>query len=200
MVDDCVSEFGRLDYLYNNAGIGATVPVDMVPLDYWKKAVDLNIWGVIYGVHAALPVMLRQGSGHIVNTSSIAGIMAPPYQAIYSATKYAVTGMTLAMRYEFAERGIAFTNVCPANVATAIFAGCEIPKEAISADEAAKIILAGVERNEGTIVFPDFAKNLLERLNADPDTMDRFMLELARRRKDGFEKGEPYLGLPMDLL
>lgn len=79
---------------------------------------DTNLWSVIYGVHAALPIMLKQGSGHIVNTSSIAGIIPPPQQALYCATKYGVTGLTEALRYEFAEKGLRFSTICPANIAT----------------------------------------------------------------------------------
>jgi len=200
MVDTCVRESGRLDYLFNNAGIGMTHPSIHLTLEMWKKAIDLNLWGVVYGVHYALPVMLAQGSGHIVNTSSLAGIIAPPAQTVYCATKYAVTGMTEALRYEFAEKGIAFTTVCPANVATAIFAGTEVPKEAIPADEAARIILAGVEKKDGIIIFPEFAKKMYERLEANPALKEKFMLEYARRRNAGWESGVPYLGIPDDLL
>ena len=200
VIDTCVKESGRIDYLFNNAGIGMTRPSKDLTLDIWKQAIDLNLWGVIYGTHFALPVMLAQGSGHIVNTSSIAGIIAPPAQTVYCATKYAVTGMTEALRYEFGESGIAFTAVCPANVATAIFTGVEIPKEAIPADEAARIILAGVERKEAVIIFPETAKKMYERLSKDPALKDRFMLELARRRNAGWESGVPYLGLPDDIL
>lgn len=200
MIDTAVAGSGRLDYLFNNAGIGMTHPTRYLTLDMWKKIIDLNLWGVIYGIHFALPVMLEQGSGHIVNTSSIAGIIAPPAQAAYCATKYAVTGMTEALRYEFAADNIAFTTVCPANVATAIFAGTEIPRDAIPADEAARIILDGVEKKEALIIFPEYAKMLYERLSADPALKDRFMLEYARRRKAGWESGVPYLGVPDDLL
>jgi NAD(P)-dependent dehydrogenase (short-subunit alcohol dehydrogenase family) len=200
MIDTCVAGSGRIDYLFNNAGIGMTHPSRHLTLEMWKKAIDLNLWGVVHGTHFALPVMLKQGSGHIVNTSSVAGIIAPPAQTVYCATKYAVTGMTEALRYEFAESGIAFTAVCPANVATAIFAGTEIPKEAIPADEAARIILAGVEKNEAVIIFPEFAKTMYERLSKDPALKDRFMLELARRRNAGWESGVPYLGMPDDIL
>jgi len=199
MIDTCVKESGRIDYLFNNAGIGMTCPSRDLTLDTWKKAIDLNLWGVIHGIHFALPVMLKQGSGHIVNTSSIAGIIAPPCQTVYCATKYAVSGMTEALRYEFAGNGIAFTAVCPANVATAIFAGVEIPKEAIPADEAARIILAGVEKNEPVIIFPEMAKAMYERCEKDPAFKDRFMLELARRRNAGWESGVPYLGMPEDI-
>ena len=81
MVDEAVETCGRLDYLFNNAGTGGTAPYEKVELKHWKMIVDLNLWGVIYGVHAAFPVMVEQGSGHIVNTSSIAGLLPVPYQA-----------------------------------------------------------------------------------------------------------------------
>jgi NAD(P)-dependent dehydrogenase (short-subunit alcohol dehydrogenase family) len=200
MIDTCVAECGRLDYLFNNAGIGMTHPSAHLTLEMWKKAIDLNLWGVIYGVHYALPVMLAQGSGHIVNTSSVAGIIAPPSQAVYCATKYAVTGMTEALRYEFFEKGVLFSTVCPANVATAIFGKADIPKEAIPADEAARIILEGVEKKESLIIFPEYAKKMYERFVADPGLKEKFMLEYARRRNAGWESGVPYLGVPDDML
>ncbi|OPY37767.1 MAG: short chain dehydrogenase [Methanoregula sp. PtaU1.Bin051] len=200
MIDACVKKDGRLDYLFNNAGIGMTYPTRHLTLDMWKKAIDLNLWGVVYGVHFALPVMLAQKSGHIVNTSSIAGIIAPPSQAVYCATKYAVTGMTEALRYEFFDEGIRFSTVCPANVATAIFTGTEIPKDAIPASEAAQIILSGVEKKESLIIFPEFVKKTYERFLADPALKERFMLEYARRRNAGWARGVPYLSFPEDLL
>jgi len=200
VIDTCVKEDKRIDYLFNNAGIGMTCPSAALTLDMWKKAIDINIWGVVHGIHFALPVMLAQKSGHIVNTSSVAGITAPPSQTVYSATKYAVTGMTECLRYEFAEAGIAFTNVCPANVATAIFNGTEVPKEAIPAEEAARIILAGVEKKEATIIFPEFAKKMYELFQRDPSAKDRFMLEYARRRNEGWKSGKPYLGVPDDII
>lgn len=199
MIDDCVKESGRLDYLFNNAGVGATYPAELLTLDDWKKGIDLNLWGVIHGVHAALPVMLKQGSGHIVNTSSIAGIVAPPYQSLYCATKYAVTGMTEAMRYEFADRGIAFTTICPSNVATAIFAGAEIPSDAIPAGDAAEIILAGVAKKEAVVIFPESARKIYEIGIARPDLKEKFWREYARIRREGYEKGEPVYGLPPGL-
>lgn len=200
MIDTCVAECGRLDYLFNNAGIGMTHPSSYLTLEMWKKAIDLNLWGVVYGIHFALPVMLAQKSGHIVNTSSLAGILALPSQTVYCATKFAVTGMTEALGYEFAEAGIVFTTVCPANVATAIFAGTEIPKEAIPADEAARIILESVENKEALVILPEFAKKLYERLTADPVLKEQFMLEYAKRRNAGWVSGVPYLGVPDDLL
>jgi NAD(P)-dependent dehydrogenase (short-subunit alcohol dehydrogenase family) len=193
MVDDCVAGSGRLDYLFNNAGVGATVPFEQVTLEYWKQVIDLNLWGVIYGVHAAFPVMVKQGSGHIVNTSSIAGVFPPPYQAVYCATKYAVTGMTEALRYELAYQGISFSTVCPSNVATPIFAAAgKVPDDAISAGEAAGIILAGVERKEGLIIFPEKVKQMYEQMKRDQAFMDEELFKMAEQRRKAYETGGNY--------
>jgi len=202
MVDDCVNEFGGLDYLFNNAGVGTYGPIEFATLDDWKKVVDVNIWGVIYGVHAALPVMLKQGSGHIVNTASIAALFSRPYKAIYTATKHAVKGMTESMRYEHAGRGtgVAFSTVCPGDVVTRIFDGVEIPQDAVPVDEATEIILAGVEKKDGMIIFPENTKELIEHLNANPNDMEKFMIEFERRSRVGLEKGVPYLELPHDII
>jgi len=75
LIDDAASIHGSIDFLFNNAGIGGTMPIADVTLEYWHRMIDLNLWGVIHGIHAALPLMRRQGSGHIVNTSSIAGLI-----------------------------------------------------------------------------------------------------------------------------
>ncbi len=192
LVDDAVAQTGRLDYMFNNAGLGATVQFEKVTLEFWKKVIDVNLWGVIHGIHAAFPVMVKQGSGHIVNTSSAAGIMPPPYQAVYSASKYAVTGMTEALRYEHEYRGIAFSTICPGNVATEIFEGLKPPDDAISPAEAAGIILDGVERKEGLIVFPEHIKKMYEELKADQEKMDYVMKMMAADRRKAYETGGKY--------
>ena len=109
-----VPENGRLDYLLNNVGIDATLPFERVMLAMWEKVINISLWGVIYGIDAAFPIMEKQGFGHIVNTSYLAGVIAPPYQAVYCATKYAVTGLGESLRYELAHKGFAVTTICPA--------------------------------------------------------------------------------------
>lgn len=120
MIQTAASRHGRLDFLFNNAGVGGTLPIEDVTLEHWRRIIDLNLWGVIYGVDAALPIMRRQGGGHIVNTSSVAGLLPIPFQAMYCATKYAVVGLSESLRYEVEDQGIRFSVVCPGNVATAI--------------------------------------------------------------------------------
>ncbi|HIH03107.1 MAG TPA: SDR family oxidoreductase [Methanoregulaceae archaeon] len=163
-IDGTAAEAGRLDMLFNNAGIGGTMQFEKATLDDWKTIVDSNVWSVIYGVHAAVPIMLKQGSGHIVNTSSIAGIVPPPFQALYSLTKFGVTGLTECLKYEFAEKGLRFSTVCPGNIATPIFKKAadgtvyddlQIPDDAYPADKAASDILDRVAEGKGIIVVPE---------------------------------------------
>ena len=187
MVDEAVAVCGRLDYLFNNAGMGGTIPFEQATLEGWKMIIDLNLWGVIYGVQAAFPVMLEQGSGHIINTSSIAGLVPVPYQAPYCATKYAIAGMTEALRYEHEYRGIAFSTVCPGNVATPIFGDAPPPPDAITPEEAAAIILAGVERKDGLIVFPELIRDLYLDLTSDQTKMDAEMRRMAEERRKAYE-------------
>ena len=122
LVHDAASRHGRLDVLFNNAGIGGTMRFVDVTLEHWRRIIDINLWGVIYGIDAAFPIMLRQGGGHIVNTSSFAGLVPYPYQALYAATKYAVIGLSESLRYELEEDGILFSVVCPASVTSRIWA------------------------------------------------------------------------------
>jgi NADP-dependent 3-hydroxy acid dehydrogenase YdfG len=98
-IEDTKAEAGRIDLLFNNAGIGQGSLFETVTLADWKKIIDTNLWSVIYGIHAAVPIMLEQGSGHIINTGSFSGIVPSSFQALYSTTKFSVTGLTECLRY-----------------------------------------------------------------------------------------------------
>jgi NAD(P)-dependent dehydrogenase (short-subunit alcohol dehydrogenase family) len=188
IVNDCVIEFGRLDYMFNNAGISHKNPYKEVTLDLWKEMIDINLWGVIYGVNAALAVMEKQGSGHIINTSSVSGLFCTPYQAVYVTTKSAVIGLTECLRYEYEPKNIFFTVFCPGDVATPIFRG-NIPPDAISVDEAVSFILDGVEKKELKIVFPDHMKELLEKCK-DPAFFDMARKQSEEETRTFFETPE----------
>ena len=99
-IEGTVTEAGRLDMLFNNAGVGGTIPYEAATIDDWEKIIDTNVWSVIYGMHAAVPIMLRQGSGHVVTTGSISGLVPVPFQALYSLTKFGVVGLSECLRYE----------------------------------------------------------------------------------------------------
>ena len=175
LVDDTVRQHGRLDYIFNNAGIGVGGEIRDLTVEHWRAAIEINLMGVIHGVAAAYPVMVRQGAGHIVNIASLAGLIASPGLAPYATTKGAVVALTRALRAEGASLGVRASVVCPGFVDTAIFdnaIGVKFDKAdllrhlrlpVIPAADAARAILAGVERNRGIIVFP-WSARLLWRL------------------------------------
>src|SRR5689334_11752771 len=102
-VSDAVAKSGRIDYLFNNAGIGVSGEVDSYSLADWDDVFDVNLHGVVHGIQATYPVMIRQRFGHIVNTASMAGLTATVGQTSYSASKHAVVAISRSMRVE-AER------------------------------------------------------------------------------------------------
>jgi NAD(P)-dependent dehydrogenase (short-subunit alcohol dehydrogenase family) len=112
---------GRVDVLCNNAGVAVGGHLEDMSLDDWEWIVGANLWGVIYGCHFFYPRMIAQGGGgHIVNTSSGAGLMPLPLTIAYNTTKFAVRGLSETLRAEAALHGIGVSAVCPGLVATNI--------------------------------------------------------------------------------
>jgi NAD(P)-dependent dehydrogenase (short-subunit alcohol dehydrogenase family) len=118
VVDGVVEDHGRLDLLFNNAGITLLGETQDLTLAHWNAIIDVNLRGVVHGVVAAYPQMVRQRGGHIVNTASMGGLMAAGLLTSYVATKHAVVGLSLALRSEAAAYGVQVTVVCPAAVET----------------------------------------------------------------------------------
>ena len=112
-----LDRFGQVDIVVNNAGVIAWNPVSALTIADWEWVINVNLWGVIHGVHVFLPIITKQGTeGHFVNLSSVGGILADtPFMATYSATKGAVIGLslTLARELELANQPIGVTIVCP---------------------------------------------------------------------------------------
>lgn len=98
--DDALAEFGRLDVIVNNAGVMPLSPLEALKVAEWDRMVDVNIKGVLYGIAAALPIMQEQGSGQIINISSIGGHAVSPTAAVYCATKFAVRAISDGLRQE----------------------------------------------------------------------------------------------------
>jgi NADP-dependent 3-hydroxy acid dehydrogenase YdfG len=118
LIERAKSELGRLDVLVNNAGVMLLGPVEGADTSEWRRMVDVNLMGLLYCTHAALPVMHEQGSGHIVNISSVAGRIARLGSAVYNATKWGVGGFSEALRQEALNFNIRVTLVEPGAVET----------------------------------------------------------------------------------
>jgi len=111
--------FGRIDILINNAGIMPLSPISKLKVEEWDRMIDVNIKGVLYCVAATLPTMLEQGSGHIINVSSVAARRPFPSGTVYSATKFAVRAISQGLRLELSPiEGIRVTDIEPGVVAT----------------------------------------------------------------------------------
>jgi short-subunit dehydrogenase len=155
--------------MFNNAGIAIVGEVRDMNLEHWRRIVDVNLWGVIYGTKAAYSVMVRQGFGHIVNVSSLAGLAPFPSVSSYVATKYAVVGLSTAMRAEGEALGVKISVVCPGFIQTGIhYAGTllgadrekllqSIRVKIMDSQKAARIILEGVSRNRAIVVVTPHA-------------------------------------------
>ena len=154
----------------------------------WAKAFALNFYGALYGVRAVLPIMRKQGGGHIVDTISGIAFVPMPFQTMYSATKAALNGLSLALRYELADENIRVTSATPGTTATAIFPKDRPPPAyAQTAEQSASAILAGVASNE-RLVFGDQQDLSAAKHCFDPDAAARFddhLIAVARKRRKG---------------
>jgi NAD(P)-dependent dehydrogenase (short-subunit alcohol dehydrogenase family) len=117
---EVADQFGAADVLINNAGIGVIGGMFETTLSDWDRLIGVNLMGVVHGNAAFVPAMVQRGSGHVVNVASAAGMLANPQLGAYSATKFAVFGMSEALRMELKPHGISVTAVCPGFINTAI--------------------------------------------------------------------------------
>ncbi len=184
LAGDVRAELGSIDYLFNNAGIAVFGAVSDYEPGAFDRVLDVNLRGVAHGVEAVYPIMVEQGSGHIVNIASMAGFLPVPGGASYGTSKHAVVGLTKALRVEAARHGVRASVVCPGAIETPILVGGvfgghegpEPPKDRLRAlwsrvrpmnvDDFAREVLRDLERNEPYIVLPRWWKAvwLLERL------------------------------------
>ncbi len=120
---------GRLDYVFNNAGIAIGGEVRLCQIEDWDSVLNVNLHGVVNGVQAAYPVMLSQGYGHIVNTASMAGLLPMPAAVSYATTKHAVVGLSKSLRVEAAPYGVRVSVLCPGFIRTPILYGGKYGKQ-----------------------------------------------------------------------
>jgi NAD(P)-dependent dehydrogenase (short-subunit alcohol dehydrogenase family) len=125
-----------VDVLVNNAGVGLSGGVLDTELDDWEWVISINLWGVIHGLHYFVPPMVRRKKGgHVVNVASAAGFMATPDLAAYGTTKYAVVGLSEALRGELFPHGIGVSVICPGIINTPIVKSARLKGSGVSRDE-----------------------------------------------------------------
>lgn len=129
VVDLAVENYGRIDVLYNNAGVMPTAPLSDTRFDEWRQMLDINIMGVLNGIAAVLPVMRKQKSGHIISTDSVAGHIVYPGSAVYCGTKFAVRAIMEGLRQEERDNNIRSTIVSPGAVTTELYKTINVPED-----------------------------------------------------------------------
>ena len=133
LADTAVQHYGKVDVLCNNAGVWVGALMQNADIKDWQWLINVNLYGVINGVTAFLPLMVKQGFGHIVNTSSMGGLIAGPPEGLYCTTKFAIVGLTEALLMEVAEKGIGVSLLCPGLVKTRLIqAGESRPEEFVT--------------------------------------------------------------------
>lgn len=120
LLKETVKRTGRIDFMFNNAGIGIAGPINYHTNDDWNRIIDVNLKGVVNGTNAAYKIMAEQGFGHIVNTASMAGLVPIPLLISYSATKHGVVGLSKSLRAESSDSGIRVSLLCPGVINTPI--------------------------------------------------------------------------------
>ena len=190
-VDEATQKLGPIDGMFNNAGISFSDLVDHMEYDDFERVMDIDFWGVVHGTKAVLPKMLERGEGHIINVSSIFGIIGVPSQAAYCAAKHAVKGFNESLFYELQDTGVQVHSVHPGGVDTGIIKH-GIHKKSIDGDidkgeleerfkanakstpdEAARIILDGVAKSRYRILVGGDARFI--------DRLQRWFPNLWRR-------------------
>ncbi len=133
LVDAAVRTYRRIDVMINNAGLMPQSLLERLRVEEWDQTIDVNLKGTLYGIAAALPHMMRQKSGHVINVSSVAGHKVGPGAAVYAATKFAVRALSEGLRQETKQYNIRTTVISPGAVAT------ELPNSVTDPDAAARV-------------------------------------------------------------
>ncbi len=199
LVERVATDNIRLDYLFNNAGIAVGGDTKDLTLGHWDRVIDVNLRGVVHGIVATYPRMVRQGSGHIVNTASLAGIFPAPSLVPYAATKHAVVGLSTSLRTEAARYGVRVTALCPGFVDTPLLDRVNVdlpptpgrrfgrdmlrhmPGRLYNVEALARDALDGVARNRALVVAPSSARAVWRAYRLVPTTVLAVATITARR-------------------
>ncbi len=179
VAEKAFSEFGKVDIAMSNAGIALVAPTHTLERADWDRIMGVNFFGAVHVIRHFLPAMAERKEGHLVVTSSGMGLTGMPFAATYTASKFALVGLTEALRAEMAVHNVGVTTLCPAVVRTAIFEKAEMrgfPEKArdsliggMSPERFARIVVKGVVKNKGLMVISGVTKTTygLKRLSPE---------------------------------
>ncbi|MCT7656928.1 SDR family NAD(P)-dependent oxidoreductase [Mycobacterium deserti] len=196
--DAVVAHFGKVNQVYNNAGIAYVGDVEVTPFKDFERVMDVDYWGVVNGTKVFLPHLIASGDGHVINVSSLFGIFSVPGQAAYNSAKFAVRGFTEALRQEMLAAGhpVKVTTIHPGGIKTAIMRNATavegFDKEALTRtfdkkltrttpEQAAKIILDGVRKNRARVLVGADAKALDLIVRVTGSGYQRLFLTVVKR-------------------
>lgn len=176
-------EWGGIDVLINNAGIATAGTVAEAPLAQWQLAINVNLMGCVRGSKAVAPLLAAQGSGHIVNVASFAGVANPPAMASYNATKAAVISLSESLRFEMAAHNVGVSVACPSFFKTNLMQSSASQSRDIStAPQMEKIVNHLMER--ASVTADDVASDILDAISrkrflviTHPDARQRYHMK-----------------------
>lgn len=189
---------GGLDLLVNNAGTGVGGAFHTLTAEHWRAQLEVNLYGVLHGIEAAYPLMRARGAGQICSTSSLSGILPAPSLGPYSTSKYAVVGMSLALRAEAATFGVRVSVLCPGFTETPLLDGgtasgapdtgvtsvrplIKAMRSGVATPESiAQACLSGLRKNKAVIVAPLAARVAWRAYRFAPGLTDKLVTRTAR--------------------
>lgn len=184
-VQTVIERAGRIDALINNAGCAYMGAVEDTSVDEAKAQLETNFFGVLRLCRAVVPVMRRQGGGRIINISSLAGVLGLPFSGLYSASKFALEGMSESLRWETRPFGIKVSLIEPGDFATQLPAARRIARAAESADTyrtAFEKVQAAQAKDEAGAPSPEAVAQLVERILRHPNPALRYSVGMFGQR------------------
>ncbi|MBN2027429.1 MAG: SDR family NAD(P)-dependent oxidoreductase [Actinobacteria bacterium] len=174
MAEHFFASWGGVGVLVNNAGVFGAGLVGEIPIEDWRRVIDVNFWGVVHGCHAFIPLMKERGNGHIVNTASAGGVISTPETAPYNSSKAGVIAVSETIRSELSAHGIGVTVVCPTFVDTHLLSSMTVTPDTpirdisgvafehsrMDAGQIAEKVVRAVEKNR-LYVFPQLSSKVL---------------------------------------
>lgn len=170
LAEEAVQRHGRVTHLINNAGVGLVGTFEQISIEDFRWLMGINFWGVVYGCKVFLPILRQQESGHIVNVSSVFGLIAPEEQTAYCSSKFAIRGFTESLRHELGGTNISVSSVHPGGIKTNIARNAKLGENTpddwkqqgaqffdkvarTSPEQAAEVIVAGIKAKEPRILI-----------------------------------------------